>query len=486
MALFDNYGAGPFYDEMFAADGSVRPHCRSLHAALSASGRDDFLERQRLADRTFVELGVTFTVYGDSRGTEKSFPFDLIPRIVPAHEWDTIERGLVQRLTALNRFLYDVYHEQYILRDGRVSRELALGAAHYRPEFHGADPPGGVYVHIAGSDLIRGGDGRYYVLEDNLRTPSGSSYMLENRSVLTRLWPALFRGLRVRPVNDYPNQLAMLLRQLAPRGVDEPAIVLLTPGPFNSAYFEHAFLARELGVELVEGRDLMVIDNFAYMKTTKGPRRVDVVYRRVDDDFLDPLTFRSDSLLGCAGLVNAYRAGNVAIANSIGTGVADDKAVYALVPEMIRYYLGEDPILPNVETFLGADPDQCSHILANLDKLVVKAANESGGYGMLMGPMASRSEREEFAGRVRANPRNYIAQPLIELSVAPTFVDGRVEGRHIDLRPFALCRPDGAVVVVPGGLTRVALVRGSYVVNSSQGGGSKDTWVLEEDRDALA
>jgi uncharacterized circularly permuted ATP-grasp superfamily protein len=486
MALFDSYRLGRHHDEMFAADGGVRPHCRSLHATLAGCSEGDFRERQRLADRTFVQMGVTFTVYGDERGTEKSFPFDLIPRIVPAHEWRVIERGLSQRLEALNRFLHDVYHEQHILRDGVVSRELALGAAHYRPEFHGADPPGGVYVHIAGSDLIRGSDGRYMVLEDNLRTPSGASYMLENRNVLTRLWPALFRGLRVRPVNDYPSQLSILLRQLAPRGIDDPAIVLLTPGPHNSAYFEHAFLARELGVELVEGRDLMVIDNFVYMKTTKGPRRVDVVYRRIDDDFLDPLVFRPDSLLGCTGLVNAYRAGNVAVANSIGTGVADDKAVYAFVPAMIRYYLGEEPILPNVETFVGADPGHCAHILANLDKLVVKAANESGGYGMLMGPMASRDEREDFGRRIAANPRNYIAQPLIDLSTAPTFVDGTVEPRHIDLRPFALCRPDGQTVVVPGGLTRVALVRGSYVVNSSQGGGSKDTWVLEEDADALA
>ncbi len=484
--ILDGYRVGAHFDEMFAPDGVVRPHCAGLHRRLSDLGREAFLHRQRIADLTFVQHGVTFTVYGDDRGTEKSFPFDLIPRVVTSREWRTIEDGLSQRLQALNLFLHDVYHEQRILRDGVLPRALALGAAHYRPEFHGADPPGGVYVHVAGSDLIRDRDGRFLVLEDNLRTPSGVSYMLENRSVLTRIMPSLFRGLKVRPVSDYPAHLSSLLRSLAPRNSDDPVIVLLTPGPYNSAYFEHAFLAQQLGVELVEGRDLVVMDNHVFMKTTKGPRRVDVVYRRIDDDFLDPLVFRSDSLLGCTGLVNAYRAGNVALANSIGTGVADDKAVYAYVPAMIRYYLDQDPILPNVETFLGSEPTHLSHILARLDQLVVKAANESGGYGMLMGPSASPSEREDFRARILANPRNYIAQPLVDLSQSPTFVDGAVEGRHVDLRPFVLCRPDGGVVVVPGGLTRVALRRGSYVVNSSQGGGSKDTWVLQEDADARA
>ena len=484
--ILDGYRVGGHFDEMFEPDGSVRPHCAGLHRRLSELGRDAFLHRQRIADLTFVQHGVTFTVYGDDRGTEKSFPFDLIPRVLTAAEWISIESGLAQRLRALNCFLHDVYHDQKILQDRVVPRSLALGAAHYRPEFHGANPPGGVYVHVAGSDLIRDRHGRFMVLEDNLRTPSGVSYMLENRSVLTRIMPSLFRGLRVRPVSDYSAHLSELLRSLAPRTVDDPVIVLLTPGPFNSAYFEHAFLAQQLGIELVEGRDLVVIDNHVYMKTTKGPRRVDVVYRRIDDDFLDPLVFRPDSMLGCTGLVNAYRAGNVALANSIGTGVADDKAVYAYVPAMIRYYLSEEPILPNVETFLGSDPSHLSHILSNLDRLVVKAANESGGYGMLMGPASTREEREDFRNRVIANPRNYIAQPLIELSQSPTFVDGNVEGRHVDLRPFVLCHPDGRVVVVPGGLTRVALRRGSYVVNSSQGGGSKDTWVLEGDGDAGA
>ncbi|MGC4046717.1 MAG: circularly permuted type 2 ATP-grasp protein [Armatimonas sp.] len=482
MKLLEGYDTGGFYDELFGSSDKGLPHCRKLIQRLNALGPEEFARRQTLADLSFVQSGVTFTVYSDAGNTEKTFPFDLIPRVIPHSEWDHIEKGLVQRLQALNAFLQDVYHDQKIFKDQKVPRELVVGAQHYRPEFVGADPPGGIYVHIAGSDLIRDVDGTFSVLEDNVRTPSGVSYVLENRNTLTRVAPQLFAGLNVRPVHHYTTQLIKNLRALSHR--NEPTVAILTPGSYNSAYFEHSYLAQQLGIELVEGRDLVARDNHIYMKTTRGEKRVDVLYRRVDDDFLDPLTFRPDSCLGCPGLVNAYRAGNIALANSIGTGVADDKAVYVYVPEMIRYYLGEEPILPNIETYLGSEPAHLSHILANLDKLVVKAANESGGYGMLMGPQASVSEREEFAEKIKANPRNYIAQPLISLSRCPTFLDGQCQGRHVDLRPFALCAPDGEITIVPGGLTRVALKEGSYVVNSSQGGGSKDTWVLGESADA--
>ncbi len=482
MSLFDDYQNDGFYDEMFAPDGQPRPHYNKLLQRLSQMSLEDYERRVTLADSTLVNQGITFAVYGDEKGTEKPFPFDLIPRIIPAEEWEHIERGLKQRLTALNLFLHDVYHDQKIANDGVVPRELILGAAHFRREFAGADPPGGIYVHICGTDLIRDGDGTYRVLEDNLRTPSGVSYVLENRNILTRILPSLFRDLSVRPVDHYTTQLLHNLRDLAPAAHhDDPTVVLLTPGVYNSAYFEHAFLAQQLGIELVEGRDLFTDNNIVYMKTTRGPKRVDVIYRRVDDDFLDPLVFRSDSALGAPGLVNAYRAGNVALANSIGTGVADDKVMYAYVPAIIKYYLGEDAILPNVDTFLATNPTHLSHILANLDKLVVKAANESGGYGMLMGPQADQAERDEFAQKIKANPRNYIAQPLIALSRAPAFVTDHFEGRHIDLRPYILYGKND-ITIIPGGLTRVALKKGSYVVNSSQGGGSKDTWVLARDK----
>jgi len=481
MSLLDAYATDGFYDEMFDDEGQTRSHYRRLHQRLAEMSLEDYRSRVQLADVTLVGQGITFNVYGDTRGAEKPWPFDLVPRIVPADEWDEIERGLKQRLTALNLFLHDVYHDQKILRDRVVPRDLVVGAAHFRPEFVGADPPGGLYVHICGSDLIRGADGQYFVLEDNLRCPSGVSYVLENRTILMRILPKLFRDLSVRPVDHYTRQLLRNLRQLAPSAVDgEPNVVLLTPGVYNSAYFEHAFLAQQIGIELVEGRDLFVDNNMVYMKTTKGPERVHVIYRRIDDDFLDPLVFRPDSRLGVPGLVNAYRAGNVALANSIGTGVADDKAVYAYVPDMIKYYLGEEAILPNVETLLAWRAKDLSYILDNLDKLVVKATNESGGYGMLMGPQASAAERAEFAEKIKANPRNYIAQPLISLSRAPAFVDDHFEGRHIDMRPYLLCGLDG-ITLIPGALTRVALRKGSYVVNSSQGGGSKDTWVLAPD-----
>jgi uncharacterized circularly permuted ATP-grasp superfamily protein len=478
MSLFDAYQTEEFYDEMFGADGQPRPHYRRLYQRICAMSVDDYRSRSRLADLTLIQQGITFAVYGDERGAEKPFPFDLIPRIIPAEEWDRIERGLKQRLQALNLFLQDLYHEQKILTDRVVPRDLIMNASHFRREFIGADPPGGIYVHICGSDLIRDAEGTFHVLEDNLRTPSGVSYVLENRSILMRVLPQLFQDLPVRPVNHYTTQLMHNLRELAPVGREEdPNVVLLTPGVYNSAYFEHAFLAQQLGIELVEGRDLFVADNLVYMKTTRGPQRVDVLYRRVDDDFLDPLIFRPDSLLGVPGLVNAYRAGNVSLANSIGTGVADDKVIYAFVPRIIEYYLGEKPILPNVETYLASNPQHLKYILENLDKLVVKAANESGGYGMLMGPQATIEEREEFAARLKANPRNYIAQPLVSLSTSPAFVEDHFEGRHVDLRPYLLYGKK-EITLIPGGLTRVALRKGSYVVNSSQGGGSKDTWVL--------
>jgi uncharacterized circularly permuted ATP-grasp superfamily protein len=486
MALFDSYQTEGFYDEMFQPDGQPRPHYRKLYQRLCAMTVDDYRRRCQLADLTLIHQGITFAVYGDQQGVEKPFPFDLIPRIVPADEWEHIERGLKQRLTALNLFIHDVYHDQKILKDHVVPRELIVNAVHFRREFIGADPPGGIYVHICGSDLIRDADGVYRVLEDNLRTPSGVSYVLENRIILTRILPQLFRDLAVRPVDHYTTQLMHNLRDLAPAGrEEEPNVVLLTPGVYNSAYFEHAFLAQQLGIELVEGRDLFADDNSIYMKTTRGPERVDVIYRRVDDDFLDPLVFRSDSMLGVPGLVNAYRAGNVALANSIGTGVADDKVIYAFVPRMIEYYLAEKPILPNVDTYLASNPQHLSHILANLDTLVVKAANESGGYGMLMGPQASAAEREEFAARIKADPRNYIAQPLIALSRSPSFVEDHFEGRHVDLRPYILYGRK-EITLIPGALTRVALRRGSYVVNSSQGGGSKDTWVLARENGSQA
>jgi len=481
MSLFDGYATEGFYDEVMQPCGAPRLHYRKLFQRLSEMSLEDYRSRVQLAELTLIGQGITFNVYGDHRGAEKPWPFDLVPRIVPADEWNVVEKGLKQRLTALNLFLHDVYHSQKILADRVVPRDLVVGAVHFRPEFVGADPPGGLYVHICGSDLIRDADGSYYVLEDNLRCPSGVSYVLENRTILMRILPKLFRDLSILPVDHYTRQLLHNLRQLAPGGVEsEPNIVLLTPGVYNSAYFEHAFLAQQLGIELVEGRDLFVDDNIVYMKTTKGPERVHVIYRRIDDDFIDPLVFRPDSRLGVAGLVNSYRAGNVALANSIGTGVADDKAVYAYVPDMIKYYLGEDAILPNVQTYLAWRSSDLDYILKNLDKLVVKATNESGGYGMLIGPQATKAQQDEFARLIKANPRNYVAQPLISLSRAPAFVDDHFEGRHIDMRPYLLCGLDG-ITLIPGALTRVALRKGSYVVNSSQGGGSKDTWVLAPD-----
>jgi uncharacterized circularly permuted ATP-grasp superfamily protein len=475
MPLFSGYDVGSFYDEMFEAPDTPRPHTAHLRRLLGTISAEEFNHRCRLAEQTLIQQGITFTVYGNDLGIEKPFPVDLVPRVIPASEWSHIEAGLTQRVRALNAFLDDVYHEQRILREGIIPRELVVNAPSYRRDFVGVRPQNGIYVHICGTDLVRDETGRYMVLEDNCRTPSGISYVLENRLIQMRLFPNLFREYAVRPVDHYTAVLLQNLKRLAPN-VEDPTVVVLTPGVYNSAYFEHTFLAQQLGVELVEGRDLVADNNIVYMKTTDGLTRVDVIYRRVDDDFLDPLVFRPDSMLGVPGLVHAYRAGNVALANAIGTGVADDKVIYAFVPEMIRFYLTEEPILPNVETYLASQPAQLSHILANLHRLVVKSANESGGYGMLIGPQATATEREEFAEKLRANPREYIAQPLISLSRCPCWFGDHFEGRHVDLRPYILYGDD--VTIVPGGLTRVALRKGSYVVNSSQGGGSKDTWVL--------
>jgi len=475
--LFEGYDLGGFYDEMFARGDEPRRHYARLKQTLGAMTSTEFRARCELADLTLVNQGITFTVYGDAQGVEKPFPVDLVPRVVPAEEWRHLDRGLKQRVRALNLFLYDIYHEGKILADGKVPRDLIVNAPNYRRAFVGANVPDDIYVHICGTDLIRDEDGTYRVLEDNCRTPSGVSYMLENRLILMRVFPSLFRENFVRPVDGYAGALLQNLRDLRPVGRDDPTVVLLTPGVYNSAYFEHAFLAQQMGIQLVEGRDLFVDNNLVFMKTTHGPQRVDVIYRRVDDDFLDPLAFRADSSLGVAGLVNAYRSGNVALANAIGTGVADDKSIYPYVPTMIRYYLGEEPILEQVPTYVGWKPDELAYILEHIDELVIKATNESGGYGMLIGPQATKEEREEFAEKVKANPRGYIGQPLISLSRSPCFFSDGFEGRHVDLRPYILVGKE-EITIVPGGLTRVALRKGSYVVNSSQGGGSKDTWVL--------
>ena len=475
--FFSDYQVGDFFDEMFAEPGVARPHYSKLLARFQEMERDEFERKRALAASTFLSQGVTFTVYNDDQGTERIFPFDLLPRIIPADEWEKIERGLVQRITALNLFLHDIYHEQNILRDGVIPKSIVWEAAHFRPEFMHFDVPRNVYIHICGTDLIRDKEGTYLVLEDNARCPSGVSYVIENRQSMKRTFPSLLSQYRVRPVEDYSQELLNVLRYIAPRAQREPTIVLLTPGVHNSAYFEHSFLARSMGIEIVEGRDLVAQGGKVFMRTTKGHQQVDVIYRRINDDFLDPQVFRKDSGLGVPGLVEAYRDGNVSLANSIGTGIADDKAVYHFVPEMIRYYLSEDALLPNVPTYLASVKEDLAYILEHIPELVVKAVDESGGYGMLVGPQATKAECEKFKEKVRKNPRNYIAQPTIALSRAPSFCDDSMQGRHVDLRPFVLYGEK--VTIVPGGLTRVALRQGSLVVNSSQGGGSKDTWVLE-------
>jgi uncharacterized circularly permuted ATP-grasp superfamily protein len=471
----DGYHPGSFYDEMFEPDRTPRPHCVELAAQLARLSADEFEERREQVAAAFLNQGIGFSVYGQEDTLERIFPFDLIPRIIPAHEWRVLERGLIQRVSALNAFLADVYHEQRIVRAGRVPAELVFGSANFRREMIGVDPPGGVYAHVAGVDVVRDDRGTFFVLEDNLRTPSGASYMLENRLAMKRAFAPLFERYDVLGIDQYPQELLAALRATAPPSAGAPTIVLLTPGIHNSAYFEHSFLARHMGVELVEGGDLICHDDVVYMRTTRGLQQVDVIYRRVDDEFLDPLEFRKDSLLGTPGLMNAYRAGTVTIANAPGAGVADDKAVYRYVPEMIRFYLGEEPVIQNVPTYLGADDAERAYILDHLDELVVKTVDGSGGYGMLIGPASSAAERSDYATRIEADPRAFVAQPTLALSRMPIYLE-ELRPAHVDLRPFVLT---GRVTsVVPGGLTRAALRPGSLVVNSSQGGGSKDTWVL--------
>lgn len=473
--ILKDYKPNKLFDELIDESGKVRPYYKTIVDRLSGLSDEELKTKIRSLELLFLKQGITFTVYGDEKGTERVFPFDPFPRVIPAPEWETIEAGLVQRITALNLFLYDVYHEQRILKDGIIPKEVVFGASHFRPEFMGVSVPKDAYIHVCGTDLIRDTDGRYLVLEDNGRCPSGVSYVLENRTAMKRVFPNLFGG-GVRSVDTYPADLLATLRHIAPRENPNPNIVLLTPGVHNSAYFEHSFLARQMSIEIVEGRDLIALDGFVYMRTTRGLRQVDVIYRRIDDDFLDPQVFRKDSCLGVPGLVDAVRRGNVALANAIGTGVADDKVTYAYVPEMIRYYLCQEPILDQVPTYLAWRSSDQKYILDHLPQLVVKAANESGGYGMLIGPTATTEQIEDFRQKIIASPRNYIAQPVVNFSQHPTLVDGGLEGRHVDLRPFVLW--GDSVKVLPGGLTRVALKRGSLVVNSSQGGGSKDTWVF--------
>ena len=465
------------YDEMQTPESGIREHYRPFADWLGRTAPDQLAQKREEAERAFHRLGITFAVYGEDSGNERLIPFDLIPRIIPGDEWATLERGLKQRISALNAFLGDIYHGQRILAAGLIPSERVLGNTQYRREMQGMNVPGGIYAHIAGVDIVRADGGRFYVLEDNLRVPSGVSYMLENRKMMMRLFPELFATQSIRPVQHYPDVLLENLRGVAPDGHDRPTVAVLTPGPYNSAYFEHSFLAQQMGVELVEGQDLFVRDDTVYMKTTRGPQRVHVIYRRVDDDFLDPRAFRPDSQLGVPGLFAAYRAGRVTLANAIGTGVADDKSIYPYVPEMIRFYLGEEPILANVPTYKGYVAEERDYVLAHLDELVVKEVHGAGGYGMLIGPASTQAERDEFRRRITSQPDKYIAQPTLALSTCPTFVASGVAPRHIDLRPYVLS--GRAVNLVPGGLTRVALREGSLVVNSSQGGGTKDTWVLE-------
>jgi uncharacterized circularly permuted ATP-grasp superfamily protein len=465
------------YDEMRAADGKVRAHFRALADWLAETPAERVAEKRREADLLFHRVGITFAVYGDDAGAERLIPFDTIPRVIPRGEWNQLAKGLRQRVTALNRFLHDIYHGQEILKAGVIPAEQVLTNEAYQVAMLGLELPHRVYSHVAGIDLVRHDDGKYYVLEDNLRTPSGVSYMLENRKMMMRLFPELFARQRVHPVEHYPGLLLETLRAVAPATARDPVVALLTPGQYNSAYFEHAFLAQQMGVELVEGSDLFVKDGFVHMRTTSGPQRVDVIYRRIDDAFLDQLAFRQDSLLGVPGLLSVYRAGNVALANAIGTGVADDKSTYPYVPEMIRFYLHEAPILENVPTWQCKRREDLDYVMEKMPQLVVKEVQGSGGYGMLIGPTAEKAEIESFRSRIRENPANYIAQPTLSLSTCPTFVEQGIAPRHVDLRPYVLSGKE--VKLVPGGLTRVALKEGSLVVNSSQGGGTKDTWVVD-------
>jgi uncharacterized circularly permuted ATP-grasp superfamily protein len=475
------YDCNGFYDELVATPGQPREVVRALLADLAALGAEELAERQKAADVSIKEMGISFTVYSEEGGTiDRSWPFDVVPRVIPQREWQQVEAGLKQRVRALNLFIDDLYHEQKIIADGVFPREVLAKSVNFREQCMGVNPPLGIWAHICGSDLVRDADGTIYVLEDNLRVPSGVSYMLENRLVTKRVLPELFEHYAPLPVDDYPSQLFDTLAALSPRPADYPEVVVLTPGIYNSAYFEHAYLAQQMGAELVEGRDLFVDDDDSvYMRTVDGPARVDVIYRRIDDLFLDPEAFLPDSALGVPGLMRAWKAGNVALANAPGAGVADDKVVYAFVPEIIRYYLEEDAIIPNVPTYRCMEPEALKYVLEHLAELVVKPANESGGYGMLVGPASTQAEREKFAAAIKKDPRNYIAQPTLKLSTVPTVVKNSIEPRHVDLRPFILSADRQQVTT--GGLTRVALRKGSLVVNSSQGGGSKDTWIVSED-----
>ncbi len=473
---FSEYDLGGFHDEMFDASGQPRSNCEPLFRRMQTLTTEDLVRRQRAADRSMVQLGITFNVYGDTQGRERIIPFDIVPRIIANEEWLWLEHGLKQRITALNKFLQDIYGEQKIVRDGVIPEHVIATATGFRKQCIGLTPPRGIWCHITGTDLVRDSDGQYYVLEDNLRCPSGVSYVLQNRQLMKQTFPQLFEQTSITPVDDYCSRLLDALQYLREDQVRTPSVALLSPGSFNSAYFEHSFLAQQMGIDLVEGRDLVVSDGFVFMRTTKGFERIDVLYRRIDDDFIDPEAFRADSMLGVPGLMEAYRLGRIALANAPGTGIADDKVVYAYVPQIIKYYLDEEAIIPNVPTFVCWDETQRRHVLANLDKLVVKPANESGGYGLLIGPRASETERAACGEQIRANPRNYIAQPTLALSRVPVLVEDGLEGRHVDLRPFIVYGRE--IYVLPGGLTRVALKKGSLVVNSSQGGGSKDTWVV--------
>jgi uncharacterized circularly permuted ATP-grasp superfamily protein len=475
---FFGYETGDFFDEMIGENGQPRAATRPLARNIESLPDGELVNRQQAADQALIQMGITFNVYGESAGVEKTLPFDLVPRIVPAAEWDRIGRGLKQRIRALNLFIDDLYHDQKILKDGVVPGEIIFTSKAFRRQCAGFNPPRGIWCHITGTDLVRHRDGQIYVLEDNLRCPSGVSYVLQNRHLMKSLFPEVFAASHIRPVSNYPIRLRDMLEYLAPDGVGSPRIVLLTPGVYNSAYFEHSFLAQQMGVELVEGGDLTVSDGYVWMRTTHGFERVDVIYRRIDDDFLDPEAFNPESMLGVPGLMAVYKAGNVSLANAPGTGVADDKVVYAYVPRIIKYYLDQEAILPNVPTYVCLEDDDLKYVVEHLDELVVKAANESGGYGMLVGPHSTRRQCAEFADRIHANPRNYIAQPTLSLSRVPTIVKDHLEGRHVDLRPYILYGKE--IFVLPGGLTRVALKKGSLVVNSSQGGGTKDTWVLAD------
>lgn len=473
-----SYHPGEFYDELISSPGYPRKAARTLAKYLASLSDEELRHRQDSVNHAIKTMGISFTVYSDAGNIDREWPFDPIPRIITDKEWQKTSSGLEQRLRALNCFIHDIYNEGKVFKDKVVPRELIVESGNYRPQCEGMKPKHEVWAHICGTDLVRGGDGQFYVLEDNLRVPSGVSYMLENRTVTKRVFPELFEDQNIQPIGEYPGKLFETLASISPVKKAAPEIVVLTPGIFNSAYFEHSFLAQQMGAELVQGSDLLVEDDKVYMKTINGLAPVDVVYRRIDDKFLDPEVFHPESVLGVAGLMRAWLKGKVGLANAPGAGVADDKVVYTYVPALIEYYLGEKPILPNVPSYLCNDKKQRDHVLENLDKLVVKPANESGGYGMLIGPKASKKEREDFAARIKANPRNYMAQPLVALSTAPILIDGRVEPRHIDLRPFVL--QGRKFYVTPGGLTRVAMVKGSYVVNSSQGGGSKDTWIVRD------